>query len=86
MWKRLRKKALEICGELGESSGVGYKYWAHHLPYGGNLWIDKFKPNISPWTRNLKEGLSQITREVETFPEHGWEHGVTEQRRKNYAE
>jgi|SRR5215213_329306 len=70
-WKRLRKSALAICKELGYKSGQ--KYWAHHLPYGGDFSGDKFE-KIQTWTGDLKRALLQIASEIEEFPDYGWEH------------
>jgi hypothetical protein len=70
-WRRLRKSALAICKELGNKSGQ--KFWAHHLPYGGDFVGDKFK-TMQSWTGDLKRSLLQIASEIEMFPDYGWVH------------
>jgi hypothetical protein len=73
-WKRVRKESLRICRKLGNPSEVGHKYWAHHLPYGGDgyLWTDKDK--VHEWTKALKEGLTKVAPEIDAFPDHGWQY------------
>jgi len=76
-WNRLRKKAREVCVELGrcgdERTRINHGEWAHHLPCGGQKWDSVEDDRIRRFTATLRDKLESISPAVEHWPDHCWD-------------